>query len=393
MEDTEEVKNKNGLMGLVDLLWKRRQFIVVGTLAMTILTVIVVLLLPKVYLSRAVISLSTIRKADSSDELPRSMDIPIFKRCTDMFQNLSLFLNYSQIKGFKGDWQTDKWEQDAEFFSEHLKPIYAFEVEERGVKAVENSVMGIVIESEDGSPQLAREKTEILGHYILNTILNMQIGQYIDTISIKSQAAIEQMKKAIINLQRETVYLKEKESLLVNDLLKLPGIGATTNRELVTADVNSERYLSPQQQLIAVKMSIKENEIQIDRNQKNAEVEQLMLNYLEKVQYLFQNETKFLIKESLLDTLIKEKEKFFATRTDNESKLASYTFATQFYYFQKLRSTVYKFISEPTLPDKHIKPKRKRLVLGGLVVSFFLFSFIAFLLEVSDNPKKGNARE
>ncbi len=391
MVETQYEKNESGLMGIFKILWKRRRLIILGTMAVTVLAVAIVFLVPKTYRSKAVVSLSDLKKSEPND-MPKSIDIPTFRRFSDTFQNRALFMRFLKKKGYNGVWDFDKWEFEEQFFRYHYNPIYAFETEERGVKVIENSIMGIIIIGIGDSPQNAMNQTQILGSYLLTTILNMQVGGYIENISIKSQAAIVQVEKAIINLERETNYLREKTSLIENQLLKLPGAGPQATRELVTADANSERYLSPQQQLVSVKMGIMENQIQIDRLRKNAKVDQFMLDYIEKIKPLVSIEPEYLVNDGLLTALIAEKNKFFAGKTDNESKLASHTLAGQFFYFQKLHSMVYKFISGPTHPEKHFLPKRKRIVLGAFFLSLLIFSFLAFVLEVSKGNKK-NADE
>lgn len=391
MNETKNNMNDNGLIGIIKILWKYKKMIVIGTMGVTIIAIIVSLLLPKIYLSKAVISLSSIKKGEQ-DDLPKSMEIPMYRRYADTFQSRALFMKYSRMKGYKQDWGFGDFETEEQFFESHLSPIYAFETEKPGVKVVENSIMGIKIEGEEDSPQKARMQAEILGSYLLTTILNAQIGQYIETTRIKSLAAIVQDEKSLINLERETGYLKEKETLIVQHLLKLPGTGNQPIREVVTADANSEKYLSPQQQLVSVKMSIKENEIQMNRVIRNKKIDQLILQYIERINKLVLKETEYLIDENLLDSLIAEKNKFFSGKSDNESKMAGYTISGQFFLYQQMRSVVYKFISNPTLPERHFRPKRKRIVLGVFFFGFFIFSSIAFLLEVwGANKKRENS--
>ena len=328
------------------------------------------------------ISFSTIKKADR-DELKTAMEIPVYRSYTKIYRSPGLFRKFVKRKGSK-----EEWDLSEEFFEIHFKPVYAFEYEKPGIKTVNNSVLGIEIEGLGRSPESARKKTMVMGSYILTTLLNMQVGNFLESIGTRSETGIFQLEKANLNLGIDTRDLKEKESLIENQLLKLPGFGAKTDRELVNASASTEKYLSPQQQLVAVKMSIQDNQIQVQRNLRNIGINRLLLGYLDKTAYLFKGNMEYLVNDSLLTTLLEEKERFFAGKADEEGKLASYLLSEQFSYFRKLQSAVYKFVSGPTLPESHYKPKRKRIVIGAFFLAFFGFVFLALGLEAWDSNNK-----
>ena len=375
MTESSGEENKSDLIRIFKILLKRKRLIILGTGIATLLAVVITLLLPKVYQSRAVITFSAIRKAER-EELPTALEIPVYRSYTSTFRNPGLFGTFLKIKGSK-----EEWDLDEDFFEAYFKPVYAFEYGRPGVKTTDNSIIGIEIEGLGGSPESARNKAGLMGSYIITTLLNMQVGNFFETIGTRSEASITQLEKAILNLGLETRDLKEKESLIENQLLKLPGFGAKADRELVNASENTEKYLSPHQQLVAVKMSIKENQIQIKRNLRNIGINRLLLGYLDKTAYLFKGKIEYLANDGLLSALLEEKERFFAGKADEESKLASYVLSEQFFYFRKLQSTIYKFVSGPTLPDRHYKPKRKRIVIGAFFLAFFGFVFIVLLAE------------
>ena len=62
MNDARNTETQNGLIGILYILWKRKTLVILGTGAATVLAVIIVLLLPKVYQSTAVVSLGTIKE-------------------------------------------------------------------------------------------------------------------------------------------------------------------------------------------------------------------------------------------------------------------------------------------------------------------------------------------
>ena len=163
--------------------------------------------------------------------------------------------------------------------------------------------------------------------------------------------------------------------------MKIPGIGSKTDRELVNANENTEKYLSPGQQLVAVKISIKDHQIRITRNLRKIKINQIRLSYIDKIARYFREDREFLVNKGLLESLIKEKEGFFSGKEDEENKIASYIFTEQFLSFKRLQTIIYKFISGPTLPGYHFKPKRRRIVTAGFFLAFFVFVFLALLIE------------
>lgn len=374
--------DEGGLIGLLKILWKRRWLISLGTAGATVLLIIIALLLPKAYQSRAVVSLSGIKRIEQ-EGLLKGLEIPVYRRYSDIYRNLGLFRKFLKMKGFK-----EQWDLDDQFFDSHAKPIYAFDQKKPRIKTTENSILGIEIKVLDISPGKANEKAGLLGEYIVTTILNMQIGEFIESIKSSSQAAIVKMKRFIIQLDLEIKDLEEKESLITDQLLKIPGLTTKTDRELVNANEKTEKYLSPRQQLVAVKMSIKENQININRYLRDIKINQIKLEYIDKtVQFLPDNQ-RFLANRGLLDSLMAEKDSFFSGKEDEENKIASYIFAEQFLSFQKRQNVIYKFISGPTLPQNHFKPKRRRIVIAGFFLAFFILAFLVLLIEKWKYTKK-----
>jgi hypothetical protein len=329
-----------------------------------------------------VVSLSAITRTEQ-EGLLTGLGIPIYRRYSDYYRNLVLLGMFLKKKGYQ-----EKWDFDDRFFDTHLKPIYAFDPKKPRIKTTENSILGIEIKVLDSSPEKAGEKAGLLGEYILTTILNMQIGDYFESAKSRSQAKVVQMKRSIIRLETEIRDLKEKEVLITHQLLKIPGIGTKTDRELVNANEKTEKYLSPGQQLVAVKMSIKDNQIKINRYLRDIKINQIKLNYVDKISQFFPGNREFLTNIGLLESLMAEKDRFFSGKEDEENKIAFYNFTEQSLSFQRRQNVIYKFISGPTLPKNHFKPKRRRIVIVGFFLAFFVFIFLTLLVEGWERSKK-----
>jgi|GEM_PF-3337201 len=382
MDDAGNPESGLVLFGLFRVLWKWRHLIFLGTVGSVLLGVVVVLMLPDQYQSRAVVSLDLTRKTDADTKL-KGMEIPAYRRLESIFQNPGLLRRYSRQQKFEAG-----WEFDDDFFQEHFQPLYAFESGRPGAKGVENSVTAIVVRAEDSTAQRARERARIMGDYVITLCLNMSAFDFIATRNRKSSARIVGLDENILRLESETESLREKESFIINELLKLPGIANRADRELVSASRETEKYLSPYQQLIAVKMSIKENQLRVKRYEQELQVQRLMLQYVGKTTHLFSRGGGYLVDEGLLAALQRESASLFAGRTDLAARQVINTLTGQLFQLQIRRDTVHKFINGPTLPEKSRGPHRKRIVLGAFFLAIVCFSFIALLLEAWCRGKK-----
>lgn len=381
MEGNQFQENEYAPAKLIEILFRRKWFIIVGTLGAAVLLTVLVFLLPDVFKSSAVVSLGGI-DAGGDGEFPKGLEIPVFTRYSNVFRNPDILKEFLKRKeyGEAGD-------IDAEFFDTHITPVYAFDEKSR-VKKSEDSVLGVKIDAEARGAGQARDKAGILGEYIFTVILNDRLGKYIETLRTNCRTLIVRSNNNIISYRLEIKNLAQKEALIEDQLLKLPGLGQKADRELVNVDEKTEKYLSPGQQLVAVKMAVKENEILIDQNVRNTKINQILLDYAEKASAVIDKDNFFLVDTNLLKTLVDEKENYFSGKEDEESVVASNLLDIRFLGFESMKNTGYSFISGPTFPEKPFKPKRKRLVIAGTVLAFFVFVFLALMIEGWERGKK-----
>lgn len=374
MEGNQFNEEQNNIVKLFRILLKRKWFITLGTVGTVVLITAFVFIMPDVFESTAVISLGETEKG----AMTKGIEIPVFTGYLNVFKNPELFREF--LKNI--DYQ-EEWKVDTDFFDTRLTPVYAFDKKSR-VKQTEDSVLGIEITCIGPDAQQARDKSTILGEYILTTILNKQLRLYFESLKSSSRIAIANSANAILALNFEIKNLAQKEALINEELLKIPGIAQKTDRELVNVDEKTEKYLSPQQQLVAVKMTVQEIEIQIAQNLRTEKINQNLLAYTSEAAAAFNNVT-FLIDRNLLDTLLTIKQKYFTGREDEESIVADNLLSVRFIEFEKLKNVDHAFISSPTLPEKPFKPKRMRFAIAGFFLALFSFIFLSIFLEKWQN--------
>jgi len=168
---------------------------------------------------------------------------------------------------------------------------------------------------------------------------------------------------------------------------KYPESSRIDNRQVVSVEKKGYRYLPPITQLVGIESKIadiKEKLETFKRERQKAEINyeffSIMKEFIEKNEsgedtfrkILNLKEEFFKNKDLTIDTV---KEVFNQLRIDIEN------FNTLFY--EEMR-----FISEPSLPQKPIKPKKPVIVIAGFFIGFFLFIFLAFAVEFWTKNKK-----
>jgi LPS O-antigen subunit length determinant protein (WzzB/FepE family) len=368
-EETNLEKKLKTLLG-----WK--WFILGGTIGVTLIIAVIVFLMPGIYKSSAVVSLSTVGSMTTADNTPKGLDLPIYKYYSSIFRNRKLLQEYLGLEGE----DVAEWRLALNFFDNHIKPVNAFEKRAR-VKETEDSVLALQLTETDPVAEKATKRIRILGDYLITTILNEKINEFIDSTKIDSNSVVVTLNSAIIKLKQDINDLYEKEKLLKEQVLKIPVKGKGNERELVNVSKETEKYLSPYQQLVAVMVAIKDLQLQIADHKRTIAKNRAILDYLKAVEKYFKEEKNYLVSKQLLTNLIQEKEKFFSNKTDEESQLADNKLTWSFLNFERLKKISYKFIAEPTVPEKPFKPKRKRIVAGAFFLSFFVFVFLALGLD------------
>jgi LPS O-antigen subunit length determinant protein (WzzB/FepE family) len=356
---------------LVTILWRRRKMIVLGTVGATLAALIISLLLPRVYRSRAVISLGKV-----SIGAAHGMAIPVYNNYSNFIQNKRLIIKYFQIN--YGELYNE-WDSSGFKLQTKVEPILGYDKEER-VKSTVNFVLGIKVSADANTPEKARRICEVLGNYTRTAIVNLRIGEMIGNMTRSHGNGIVANQKKINDIQFKIKQFKEKETMIVNDLLKIKGFTSDANREVVNASDATAKYLSPRQQLVAVKVSIKDQELAIARLLRENRTSRIILDFLTEITRFIDDKRDFLVKDDLLDNIIREEENYFSSKIDEENRNAFYLLSIQISNLDKLRK-VFDYITMPTRPTRSIKPRLKLIVFFSFILALGFFLFLGMVLE------------
>jgi hypothetical protein len=355
---------------VIRILWRRKALIIFGTLMLTVLSIIISLLLPRVYQSYAVISFAT---GNTEAALSRGLEIPVYNNYSNTIKSVGLLKKFLDLKQYN-----EIWNVFPRYIEENITPLYGYDKKER-IKSTENFILGIKVSALGPTPPIAQERCQLLGEFVRTTILNLRIGHYLERARISQETKIIENRRKIDNTRQFIAELKEKEELITSKLLKIQGI--TPNRQLVTVTDQTAKYLSPQQQLVAIKIDIKDHELAIRRYSREIKSSEIFLEYMKSISGLIGSRRDYLVNESLLKELFHEKEKFFAGKKGEGYLDAFYRITKILVRFDKIDSIVYKFIAVPSLPLAASSPPRKLIVAITFILAFLVMVFVSFILE------------
>jgi len=370
MNDQNENRDEVDLKEIITILQGRSKSIIYGVIIGTILLTGILMVIPKSYESNAVLSLGTI-----SDTLIGA-NIPAFRSLYNVYSNANLFSDYLISDDDKSDWFIHD-----EIIEDMVVPVYGYD-KKSSVSIDQNTVLGLKLTCAASTPEEASKRVVLLGKYIETVMLNVQIWDYFDVAKGVAMTDLAKNNSAILQSKFEINNLKDKSELLENKFLDEQGIKSTFEAQIVQVDEVTEKYLSPQQQLVSVKVSIKNNEIGVQVLERKNKKNQFMLDFFEKIEGFFDGQKSFIHDTELLDMINNKKESFFSQLRNNDAADEAYYLITErFNEFLTLRNAQYKFISGPTIPSEPVSPKVIILAPIGFVLLFFIFVFRALFLN------------
>jgi len=426
MEHQERRRDEIDLVQLVKVLIKRKWVIIGGTIIITLLTVIISLLLPKVYQSKGFlqmgrgidVDLEELREMQeqiredlqekmvdnqtlqenvllnetlqNTELMNMNISIPDYKKYASQFTNRQQFLQFAKkkIKNKElGDLTLDDIRKNirtSEDFGLWIEPEYAYSKKElkdlsQSMKEFKNFVLGVQLIGEQATPEKARDVVQVIGEFIKDNILYGKLRDYIGDQLNKSKTKAKKYDNLIINDEFKLRQLTMKRSHMEEFLKKYPQAKAMQDRELFTLLGSGERYLSPLAQIVGIEShiaDIKENLAQNQRKKQAADLKLLFFLEIKKrldaemfsdplfTQCIRLTDT-FFDKEDFPGDVIREVRNDLAVDFDN---IAAF-------------KEVMQFISGPTLSRKAIRPKKVLIAAIGFVLGFFLSLFFAFFVD------------
>ncbi|MCX6557890.1 MAG: Wzz/FepE/Etk N-terminal domain-containing protein [Candidatus Aminicenantes bacterium] len=374
------------LTAIFAIFWRHWKLIFFGTLGVTLLAVALSFFIPKTYRSEGFYQLG------NPTEKNIGISVPLFKKSAPQFSNPDRFYQYASMNKscskndlakIKKDFQTmaaiNKW----------ILPVYAIAKGDlASAKDESNSVLGLSLSYEADSPQKAYNCVSFFGQYVRDCLLYVSLYEYIKDDYSKVISELSKNENNIIIAQFNVLQNTKKMLDIKAILTKYPASAMIENRQLVSVQEGGSRFLAPVTQLVGIESAL------ADQRRTLAELER------EKEKLLIQREyfskcndalNKLGRRGEMIFTQIKAikcevfKKKDFAIGTVkevfNNLNIDLQTFDLAFF-------TNCRFISGPTLPERHIAPRKSIIVITTCFLSFFFFIVLTLVLHWWQSNKK-----
>lgn len=376
MQDNKDVYTDDDQIDLKEVfnvLKRRAKTIFIGTGAVILLAIVIMIILPDSYESYGILSF---QEHKSVGDNPRknqdgAMSIADYKKYSSVFLNEDLVNQFNWSKSI----DTNSIFSE-ESLMESFTPVYIFESKEK--ETDNNGILGLKITAKDSDPLKAHQKVTTLGAYIRTIITNTDIAIYHDGLRNELPELIAKNKISILSLELDRKDLLEKEELL-QEKFKLYGLGNTEKNQVIDVDEKTEKYLSPKQQLVAIQVELKNIELQIKRLLRKNEVYQLLQRYVS----FFNKSEENITTKDLLSIVELEKKRFFdqdSLTTDIERE-ALLTLEKTYRQITKNKKSVYTFLAAPTIPTEPVKKHKLIILVSISILSFFGFMFLVLFLD------------
>ncbi len=167
---------------------------------------------------------------------------------------------------------------------------------------------------------------------------------------------------------------------------RYPLAGSAENRQVVSVGEGGYNYLSPATQLVGVESQVADLMEKSAKQTRNKEISQVNYNFFNEARKFFgKDENGDLVYNNLVELqnqffknldLNKDTNREVYNALLNDMEIIRYTFYES-----------YRFVSEPNLPLKPVKPKKAMIVIITTILAFFVFVFLAFIIEWWKNNK------
>ena len=401
------------------VLWARRNLIIFGTLAATLLSIVISILLPRIYRSEGFYQLGNPTKKyvkiendlpiyltnnptekiseKERKEIPSiGIPIPIYKGISTQFFNpnrLQFFASKNKSFGER-EFKSIKYKLNTPTeINKWIKPVYAFAKEDAREfvqlsQDETNRVIGLNLVYEADSPVTAHDYVIFFGKYIRDCFLYTTLINYIMDGYSATQSELNKNENDIINLKFEILQNTKKMQDIRNIISSNPEAAKIENRQLVSIQDGGSRFLAPVTQLVGIESSLadqRRNLAELERKKEkfNLRSEYFTVCYSELPKNGENGESLFLMLKSKKDEVFDRKDlgNDAVKEVFNNLSIDMQTF--DFTFIKNSR-----FISGPTVPSVAVRPQKSIIIILSFLGALFFFTTLAFALHWWKGNKK-----
>lgn len=386
-EEVDEIDLGAILAGL----WKRKNLIIFGTLVVTLMAAAASYVIPKTYRSEAFYQIG------NGD----GITIPLYKKSSSQFSSPTRFQDYvSRNTSFTDPEKQEisKKLTEAEDIQKWITPIYAFSKEDsRQLAQVgrdqKNSVLGLNLAFEARTPERAARMVSFFGEYVRDCLMYVMLFDYISGNAIDARTSLQENENALsairFSLEQEGKKMQDIQAIL----RKYPDAANIENRQLVSIQEGGSRFLSPVTQLVGIESMVADLRRKVDKLERDREKLALRVEFFDLVKAALDQEGKQ--GEPLFQRLKAAETELFAKKDLSRDTVREVfnNLSVDRQNFERTFYQSYRFVSDPTVPTHHIKPRKSKIVLAAFFLSAFFFLFLALFLNWWQDNKKILANE
>lgn len=373
------------------ILWKRKMLIVFGTLAVTLLATALSFLIPKTFRSEGFYQLGNretkliVKGAESFIGIP----IPLYKKSATQFfdsNRIQLLVRHEKFFTEKEQNSICKEFGSAEKIGRWIHPVYAYSREDvrqfaQVGKDNINSVIGLNLSYEAESPQIAQKYVRFFGNYIRDCLLYITLYDYIENMNLTARSKLNQIENNIIEIRFDLLQKSKKMADIKSILTRYPESARIENRQLVSVQEGGSRYLAPITQLVGIESTLADLRRALSQLERDKEMHILRSEYFSRCQEGLKNANEIgtvllAMVKSVKADVFRDKDLSMDTVKEvfNSLSIDLQTFDLVFF-------SLTRFISGPTMPNRHIKPRKILIVIITFFLAAFFFVCLAFSLS------------
>ncbi len=378
MGDEKFFKNEIDLIDVFRGLWKRKFFIIGGTLLIILISFVGFEFSPRNFRSKGFLRLS------SEDN---KMLIPDYKNYSIFFTNKNNFIKYiSDTSGDKDIISFLEYRFDGKFnLNEIIRPVYAYSPEEvRNFRVNErfNFVKGVDISLKSENPEKSKKIITYISDFIKNSIIKQMIDDHIAQNISTVEKNIVIYSNRILQTKYKINSLKEKKNKLLLLAKKFPS--SFQSNIVVSVDKGGYNYLPPKIQVLGIESQIVDLKQSLIVLTDSKEVEEKKLSFFRKMKSRIEKEK---LTDDILKNIVSEL-KSFIDPDQSESYIKRRVYYSISEDIEDLKRMYYSDMKLISINTNPVGLDIKRVLFLVALLSFLLLSFIAVFLESHRENKK-----
>jgi hypothetical protein len=217
-----------------------------------------------------------------------------YKRYAAAFSSGERFADYireMKLEGAPGVREVQRLFSSRNGISRTIEPVYSFSKSDARdlpdqPKEVTNSVVGLRIDYEGATPQLAQEMTRLLGRYTMDSIIYLTYQDLLKARHDEARTKLKKLDGMVLRNKRRIEEYRQRTEDIKDVIARNPAIAAQAERQVVVITGDSARYVPPVSLLVNTEVQIADLNRAIAKAGREKQRNLLLVDYFERAQRL-----------------------------------------------------------------------------------------------------------